>query len=1055
MKRQIDTVDGEKITYWRSMENRHRTAEYLQSIENEFAADMTEITSMDRRSMLKVMGATIALSGLGISCRRPEEKILPYVDQPESITPGIANFFATAQPSPFGATGILAESHEGRPTKIEGNPLHPSSLGKASIFNQASVLELYDPDRSKYCVSKKSGMHLPVEWIEWDTFIGEKLIELQKISGTGLAFLMDFDLCPTHLRLKGLIKKRFPSAKFFVHDPLRQKNSEDADLLAFGKYSRSRFHFDKAKVICSIFADPFAYGNEHLRHMGGFAKNRKIYESSDAHQMNRLYAVEADYSLAGVNADHRMRLPISLCKEFLLHLAYELHVNYGIDISKNYKKSLSLTNLLQKPPPATKELDTKFVAALAKDLAENKGKALLIGGDHLSPTILAMIHVLNLSLLGIGEVFEVLKINDDATREHLDAFGIESLAKDIDDKKIDTLVMINVNPAYDAPRKLKFADFLKDVPVSIHMGLYKDETANVSTWHLPRTHFLENFSDTRAYDGTVSIIQPLIMPLYNARSSLELLAQFAGEDKKALSLIKQTHLMSSKDFDRAVHDGVIKNSHFSKAENEDIVVDCRQIYDDLRISNMPVPNKENLELIIRFDRKILDGRFANHSWLQELPDQITKMNWDNALLISPSLAKALSIKSGIKKNAYISDVVSVKTDLAEIELPTFVLPGLSEFSIIAILGYGRKFAGAVGNDVGVDVYDFLPDHSSKVIQGVKISKAEKTVRLSTTQEQFAMNADVVTETEVLSLMNRDPARISDLKDFKNNPDLMKKYDLPEELTVKVPGKDERVPIQLTKPWSYESGNQWGMVIDLASCTGCNACVIACQSENNIPVVGKEQVMRGRMMQWIRVDRYFEGDVHAPRSISQPVPCQHCENAPCEPVCPVVATAHDKEGLNVMAYNRCIGTRYCGNNCPFKVRRFNYFDFSKSGNLYVDKVDRERQKTLKLQRNPDVTVRYRGVMEKCTYCTQRIQEAKMAARRMGHDPNNLPDGAVTPACAQTCPSSAISFGNILDENSAVHKLKKTARNYTMLNELNVRPRTSYLSKLRNRNPELIS
>lgn len=1049
-------VSGEKLTYWRSIDNRRRTAEYVASIENEFAGDFTDISSMDRRSMLKFMGASIALSGLGVGCRRPVEKILPYVKQPENYIAGIPNFFATAQDSPFGAVGLLVESHEGRPTKVEGNPSHPQSLGKASFVNQAAALEVYDPDRSRFPLNVQAGHKMPAEWSEWDSFFKEHLMELKGKSGLGLAMVFNSELSPTILRLKAKVKELYPKAKFYTHEPMRQLNVEEAAKLTFGQDSRVRYHFDQAKVIATIFCDPFSVGPEHLLHQKGFSSKRSVFKPEDAKDMNRLYAVEADFSLAGTNADHRLRLPVGKAVSLLRALAYELHATHGLDV-KGLKDATSLSSLVP-TPPSYKDLDKKFIWTMAKDLAQNKGQALIVGGDHLPASALGLIHVLNAALLGYKKTFSVVAIDDERVKEHLNAPGIKELAADLKAKKIETLMFMGVNPLYDAPKNLELKDHLDEVKMTIHVGQRADETGSECMWHLPATHFLEHFGDARAYDGLVSIVQPLIRPLHNARSILEILASMAGLKDSPRDLVKETFreknpLDLDKNFDKAIHDGVVKDSQFSTLDAPSF--NSSTIYQEFSKIVPKNPTKDSFELVLSFDRSVLDGRFSNHSWLQEMPDPVTKINWGNALFMSPTAAREFGLKSGVKKNAYVADMVKLSVENISLELPVFVIPGLADHTLVTTLGYGRSKAGDVGDNVGYDTYGLVSDYKNLVLSNVKLEKTTNTARISTTQEQFAMNGDVVQKTDVLSLRSRDPARMTNVADFVKNPTAAKEASIPASLLVKELGKKEKQPLQITDAWDYTKGNQWGMVIDLSKCTGCNACVIACQSENNIPVVGKEQVIRGRIMHWMRIDRYFVGDVKNPSAISQPVLCQHCENAPCEPVCPVAATSHDHEGLNVMTYNRCVGTRYCGNNCPYKVRRFNYFDFTKTGNLYVDEKDKARQKTIKLQRNPDVTVRYRGVMEKCTFCTQRIQEAKMVARREGRDHNNLPDGAVTPACAQTCPSEAITFGNINDEDSKVYALKNVSRNYTMLDILNARPRTSYLSMLRNPHPDLVA
>ena len=464
-------------------------------------------------------------------------------------------------------------------------------------------------------------------------------------------------------------------------------------------------------------------------------------------------------------------------------------------------------------------------------------------------------------------------------------------------------------------------------------------------------------------------------------------------------------------------------------------------------------DKKNFELIIQNDYSLGDGRYSNLSWLQEMPDPVSKLSWGNALYISPSLAKKLRLKSRVKERIYSSQIVEIEFNDRKLRVPTFVMPGLGDYSLSISLGYGRSHAGCVGNKVGVNVYDLLSKKGQRIINGARLSLIDEFVELASTQEQFAMNGEVIQEIDTLTMHNRAPARDANLAHYQKKPDYVKEKALPLSMMAKdkVSGKME--PVQMTRSWAY-NGNKWGMVIDLSSCIGCNACSVACQAENNVPVVGAKEVKRGRAMQWLRVDRYFTGDVNLPKTVSQPVPCMQCENAPCEPVCPVAATAHDTEGLNAMAYNRCIGTRYCANNCPYKVRRFNYFDFSDSGNLYVEKGKKERRKLLQMQKNPNVTIRYRGVMEKCTFCTQRISKAKIEARRHGRNPEKIPDGVIMPACAQSCPTKAITFGNLNDKNSEVVALKKVDRNYDLLDELNVRPRTSYLSKLRNPNPGLV-
>jgi MoCo/4Fe-4S cofactor protein with predicted Tat translocation signal len=1050
-------VNGEQITYWRSIDNRRRTEEYMNYLHDEFAPDISEITSMDRRSMLKFMGASVALAGVGVSCRRPQHEILPYATQPAGFVPGKPHFFATAQPTPFGVNPILVESHEGRPTKVEGNPEHPESMGKASYINQASVLELYDPDRSRFCSQEKAGDRLPVEWSEWDKFAQTHFAELKAKAGQGFVVVTDCDLSPTFLRLKGLIKQQFPKVEFMVHEPMRPINQEQAAALAFGPFTKVRYNLDKAQTVVSLFADPLAFGPDHIRQQRGFSKARAVATPADAQKMNRLYAVEANLSLTGTNADNRLRLPVGLAKTFVLGLAYELLANNNLDVDvTRYPGAKSLTQIVARPP-SLKGVDKKFVKVVAKDLAENRGRSVIIGGNHLSPEILAMIHVLNDVLKGRGQVFDVLSMDDKDIQQHLSEPSISELGKKLESGAVDTLVFLGVNPVYNAPKRANLAALIKKARVSIHVGLVQDETGHACLWHVPQTHFMEHFADGRSFDGTITIIQPLISPLHNARSTLEIMAQMMGKKATSKDLVWETcQAMLGVDFEKPlkkiIHEGLWAGTGYAVNTAPKLLTDS--IFTKFNEATTRAPNRDNVELVFEFDRSVLDGRYANHSWLQEMPDPVNKIAWDNALFMSPTLAKEMGIKSGVRKNAYMGDVVKFSVQNVEKLLPVFVMPGLNDYSVIVPFGYGRTQAGKIGNGVGVDVFDLWNDGGTFVVPGVKLERTLESRSIATTQEQFAMNGDTVQAVDALSLQGRDPGRLADMRDFSKDPKYAKKG-LPENLLTHEAGKNEKQPLQITKAWDYTKGNQWGMAIDLSKCTGCNACVVACQSENNVPVVGRKQVIVGRSMHWLRLDRYYTGDIKAPRSLAQPVMCQHCENAPCEPVCPVAATVHDPEGLNVMVYNRCVGTRYCANNCPFKVRRFNYFDFSNSGDLYVAEEARERQKTLKLQRNPEVTVRYRGTMEKCNSCSQRVQEAKLLAVTNGQDKDNLPDGAVTPACAQTCPSEAIVFGNINDPNSRVAMWKKMDRNYTMLDVLNVRPRASYLSKVMNPHPELES
>lgn len=1048
----------DNIKYWRSIQYREWTKEYKNLIRDEFQQGDSEFTNIQRRDMLKLMGASFMLAGLGINCRRPEDNIIPHNVQTEPLVPGISRYFATTRPSSWGDVGIIAETHEGRPTKIEGNKLHPASFGAAGIHEQAAILELYDPDRSRVPINFINGNPIEKNWKEWDLFAEDYFKNLLEKKGKGFAFLFPVLNSPTVLRLREEIVKKFPEVRFYVHDPLELRNTKKGCREIFGDKTRVLYNLNQPKVILSVHSDFLACGPMSLNYARDFATSRKIYKAleSEIDTMNRLYSVEAGFSVTGTNSDHRLPMTVSSTRNFLLELAYELFPEkYGFLFRFNERlngkkyipprvKSISELAMEKLRPVIKQELSPseKFIKALANDIRANMGQALIIAGEILPPQYHALIHSLNCDLGGYGKTFQVLREPSNPSLEQ--DLNINDLTADLNNNKISDLVIVETNPIYSTPAELDFEKTLKRASNVIHFGTYCDESANQSNWHLPLSHFLESWGDARAYEGTASLIQPMIAPLHESRSLIELLNQIINPSfeflKSGLDILKDT--WNDIDFDKSLHDGIICDTSYPtvpiplgispKSTSLGLEFVGRSLVAET-IKNKDI--KGNIELILDYDYKILDGRFGNLSWLQELADPVTKITWGNTALISQQLAIQFGIESRVKRQSYEADVISITAGEKTIELPAFIMPGLAEHSIVINLGYGRKNLGAIANNIGINCFEIMPFNQNRLIKGVSIKKINRKELVATTQEQFAINGDAISEISVLSLGSRDPVKSETAQEF-----------------VKKEHKETHNLNQLTNSWQY-TGNKWGMVIDLSSCIGCNACVIACQSENNIPVVGREEVMRSRIMHWIRVDRYFTGDVKNPSSAAQPVLCMHCENAPCEPVCPVAATVHDTEGLNTMVYNRCVGTRYCGNNCPYKVRRFNYLDYTNSGDIYINPIEKKRNVLLQMQKNPDVTIRYRGVMEKCTFCTQRIQEAKMIAKRNGSDSNSLPDGSVVPACAQTCPTQAITFGNMNDQTSEVNFLKNSDRNYDLLGELNVRPRTSYLKKLKNSNPEL--
>ena len=1045
-------------THWRSLE--HKEKDLSEVSEAEFEHGTVQSDGFNRRDVLKIAGASLALGGMAC-IRRPEEEILPYTKMPESVIPGVRMNYATVINRSEGALGVVVEANEGRPTKIEGNPLHPSSLGGSDIWAQSEVLGLYDPDRARSPHQTGNA----TTWDAWDAFATEHFAKVTAAAGKGLAFLLEEDGGPTFERLLKAAQGKLTEAKIYRWDPLAADAAQTGAQLAFGPGARAHYDLEKAKVLFSLDSDFLIKGPEHLRLARQFGKSRALVTHEDAAQMNRLYVAEGIFSSTGANADHRVRVASGQCGELLKSLAKELGAKHGVALGE---LSAAVDGALV---PAGAE---KFVAALAKDLAANKGAAVILVGERQPPAVHALALALNAALDPAAAILSVSRA--DPRTSHLDS--LTALTKALTAEEVQTLVIFGANPVYTAPGTLKFADALTKAKTVIHAAVLPDETAQKATWHLPLAHFLEAWGDARAWNGTASIVQPIILPLFSARPGVTLLAQMTGNTERSdRKLVEETWrgaempLAGIKAWRHVLHDGVIPGTARTMAASPALLAPVAAAVSQLKAA---VPSKGALELVAVHGH-VLDGRLANLTWNQELPDSMSKLCWDNAVLVSPALAKELGIQSKVDRNGYKADLVELSVGGVKITAPSFVQPGLAQYTVAILHGYGKS-AGEVAKTIGVDVGPLLSDNTG-VVQGVVLTRTDNTQILCSTQDHFSVPANPYKEMtfaqmtgatgidRTLGLGERPLLRTGTSTEFLKGGDFAKKGNPPSELIqLGTPNNRPSKPIQLVDEVTYE-GQQWGMTIDLASCIGCNACAIACVAENNIPSVGREQVLLGRELHWIRIDRYFQGDIDDPKAAHQPLPCMHCENAPCEPVCPVSATVHDEEGLNAMAYNRCIGTRYCANNCPFKVRRFNYLDFTTTGNLVPgtngnlatsmtgDKAKVERMKTLKLQRNPDVTVRYRGVMEKCTYCTQRVEEAKIAAKRAGRDRKALPDGAVTPACAQACPTQAITFGNINDPLSRVAKMKESERNYEMLQELNIRPRTTFLARVKNENQEL--
>ncbi|MBN1407124.1 MAG: TAT-variant-translocated molybdopterin oxidoreductase [Calditrichaceae bacterium] len=969
--------------YWRSLDQLADTPEFREFLHREFPENASELSSaVSRRKFLTLMGASLAFAGLA-GCRRPVEKIIPYVNAPENVTPGIPKYYATTMPFGLSAYGLLVESHEGRPTKIEGNELHPSTLGKSNILTQAAILGLYDPDRSNSPLQNGNSK-------SWDDFIAYWRSEREQFSdnrGQGLAVISESFASPTLYRLYTDFKKNYPRAKWFTYEPLSDENIYSGSQLATGKNYQPVYDYAKAKVILSLDSDFLLTENENITANRGFAAGRKLETEKDS--MNRLYVVENNFSITGGMADHRLRLPTSKIIDFCTALMNELGIHMG--------------------KPDLSSIDKKWLQEVAADLKKNKGNSLVVAGKKQPTVVHAMVMAINNVLGNAGNSVTYIELKDAVLPR---TESIRDLKTSVQDKEINTLIILDGNPVFNAPADLEFTHILKKIEKTVHLSLYQDETSQLVNWHLPLAHFLESWGDARSLNGTVSVMQPLIEPLFGGRSMAEVLNLLInGEDLRGYEIVRSTwkSILKSGDFEfnwtKVLHDGLFANSQPIK---EIPKISAAKI--ELYLSKNHRPEKlsaENIEVVFQQSPAVYDGRFANNGWLQEMPDPVTKLSWDNTALISPNTAKELNLKN--------EDLIKIDYKGRSVEAPIWIMPGHADYSITLTLGYGRKSVGRIGNYVGYDAYKIRPAMNLYFGVGAVITKTGKTYLLANTQDHGSMEG-------------RPLVREASIEEYKKHPEFAK------EMVGHPPLKS------LWEEQSYDEGYQWGMTIDLNACSGCNACVIACQSENNIPIVGKEQVRKGREMHWIRLDRYFSGGLSEPEMVYQPVACQHCENAPCEQVCPVAATVHDEEGLNVMAYNRCIGTRYCSNNCPYKVRRFNFFNYTN-----------EYPEVLKMAQNPDVTVRSRGVMEKCTFCTQRINSVKITAKNKGE---TVKDGDVVTACQQSCPADAIVFGNINDPKSAVSKMKELNREYTMLGELNVKTRTTYLAKVRNPNPALM-
>jgi MoCo/4Fe-4S cofactor protein with predicted Tat translocation signal len=969
--------------FWRSLEELAGSDEFRQMMHREFPKGASEwVDAVSRRGFMKLMGASLAMAGMTACTKQPLEPIVPYVKQPEELVPGRPMFFATAFELGGYASPVLVESHMYRPTKVEGNEQHPASLGGTDVYAQASILGLYDPDRSQ-TITYMGDVRT---WGSLVSSIRGPLNVQKGLKGAGVRILTQTISSPTLAdQIKSLLQI-YPEAKWHAYEPINRDNVLEGAKLAFGQPVETRYDFEKADVILSLDADFLSAGFPgSIRYARDYARRR----NPDSGSMNRMYVVESNPSATGAKADHRLPLRASDVEQFVASIVAGSTANNPFPMSPG---------------------EAKFFKAFATDLESHRGAGIIIAGDHQPPFVHAFAHYWNQRFGNVGKtVFYSDAVDANPVNQ---TESLKELVGDMRAGKVDVLVILGANPAYDSPADFGFTEALKggSVPLRIHLGLYQDETAELCQWHVNQAHYLESWGDARAYDGTVSIIQPLIAPLYNGRSASEFVGTLAGLSdvsghEQVQAYWKKQH--PGADFDifwrKSLHDGWVEATTFAPRQ-------LAAQAPTLPAAPAASASAQSLEINFRRDPSIYDGRFANNGWLQELPKPMSKLTWDSALLLSPATAKQLNLET--------KDLVEIELNGKTVKAPVWIQAGHADNSLTVSLGYGRWRSGRAGTGAGFNMYELRYSATPWFTTGAVIRNSGAKYVLASTQGYQTM--------ETQDGGNRPLVRTTSLEEYRKEPNFAREDEPPPELTL-YPGYDYK-----KEPYA------WGMTIDLNACVGCNNCIIACQSENNIPIVGKEQVNRGRHMHWLRVDAYYQGDRENPKAYFQPVPCMQCENAPCELVCPVGATVHSSEGLNDMVYNRCVGTRYCSNNCPYKVRRFNFLLFQ----------DWETPQ-YKMMRNPDVTVRSRGVMEKCTYCVQRINHKRIDAER---EERRIADGELETACQQSCPADAIVFGNINDPNSRVSKLKATTRNYGLLAELNTRPRTTYLAEIRNPNPE---
>ena len=1004
---QADQKAGEshEFGYWKSLKDISTSDDYDRYLKQ---SEHHEDNGLSRRNFLSLVAASVALAGLE-GCKKPVQKIIPYVEAEIATVPGIPKHYASTMPFKNNALGIIIENHDERPVRVNGNEKHPSSMGKSNSFSQATTLNMYDPDRSR-------GVRLNGKKVDWSEYVkyGQSI---NNKKGEGLAVLSQESSSPTMQFMHKEFKKIYPDADWIVYEPINNENLYKGIEKAFGKKLQPFNRLENAQTILSIGSDFLGVEDNSIYHTRKFALNRDLKDEKST--MNRFYAVESFMTPTGSSADHRLNVPSHEFGIVLKELAGELK-KLGLNINA---KSMKTSNHL-------------WIKTVAEDLMKDKGQSIIIGGSDLSPELHCLIAGINSQLEAPIDYYPL-------DRSHVTSMkDFKALCEKMRKGLVDNLIILGGNPVYDAPADYNFEECLSNVKSSVHLSDFYDETSKHCQWNIAQAHFFESWGDAMTYDGYASVIQPQIRPLFDSRSALQVLNPVIfKEDRSSYDTIKKVwkdSIVKESNFERnwekVLHDGV-----YSKSLIKSKKVRSAKKVSTAVLSKDQILETDKFEVIFTPSSSVYDGRYANNGWLQEIPKPITSLTWDNVAFISMKVAKKLNIKNG--------QMIQVSLGNASIKVPAWIVPGQNKKTITLELGYGREFSGRIGSGVGFNVYPLRTSTNMGCAMNASIKVLNETYPIASTQDHYGFEEDKLAAPGFSNLSGDEvQSRIPDLvkqstlEEYKKHPEFVQDIVESHKPDKKRSWADHSM-YNIEPEYDYSKGNQWGMSIDLTSCTSCNACSIACQSENNIPVVGKQQVMNGREMHWIRIDNYFSGDPDNPEVSTQSVACVHCELAPCEQVCPVGATTHSTDGTNQMTYNRCLGTRYCANNCPYKVRKFNFYNYT-----------RDLPEVVQMAMNPDVSMRFRGVMEKCTYCYQRVSEARIKAE---NEHRELVDGDVKVACAQSRPADAIKFGDINDPNSEVSKAKRRNRDYALLGQLGTSPRTTYLAKIRNQNPKLSS